>query len=86
MRFDRDIGTTPALMVIQVQETQRRLTQGRIGRAARRRGEPRWARRGRTLLVHIGQGLTRLGERLQQVGSRPPTGQAARSPWAAQQR
>lgn len=86
MRFDRDIGTTPALMVIQVQETQRRLTQGRIGRVARRQGEPWWVGRGRTLLVYIGQGLTRLGKRSQQVGSRPSDGQAARSKWAAQQR
>ena len=84
--FDRDIGTTPALMVIQVRETQERLERGGIRRVARSTGKPRWASRGRRLLFWIGHLLASLGERLQQVGSPQPSGQASRSSWATEQR
>ncbi len=86
MRFDRDIGTTPALMVIQVKETQQRLERGGIRRVARSTGKPRWASRGRRLLFWSGHLLASLGERLQQVGSPRPVGQGPRSSWATERR
>ena len=84
--FDRDIGTTPALMVIQVRETQQRLERGGIRRVARSTGKPRPASRARRLLFWSGHLLASLGERLQQVGSPQPRGQASRSKWATEQR
>jgi len=78
--FDRDIGTTPALTVIQVKETHQRWEQGPIGRVVRPQGNSWRVSRRRRLLFWAGHVLTSLGKRLQQYGSPWPGGQTLDRP------
>jgi hypothetical protein len=71
---DYEFGTTPALMVIQVKETQERWEQRQTWYVARFKQAPWLVNHGRRLLFEAGHILRSLGEQLQQYGLPQPTG------------